>query len=187
MKIWISHLRKRIKRLLNSLSICIENSFPMIITGDTGVGKKEIIRQLAYLTNNKVVEVDLNSSIDTTELLGNFDKINLNYHIKSIKEDLGILKDQMLYSKSLFVDHYNSLNILEHSISRLTSNNSQQDILSLINELDNHLNQLSGIMADKNLLLLISSIREKLNVMKVTKDLIIINIFFFEWNGSLII
>ena len=181
------NIHNRNKRFFNSFSICIENSFPMIITGDTGVGKKEIIRQLAYLTNNKVVEVGLNSSIDTTELLGNFDKINLNYHIKSIKEDLGILKDQMLYSKSLFVDHYNSLNILEHSISRLTSNNSQQDILSLINELDNHLNQLSGIMADKNLLLLISSIREKLNVMKVTQDLIFSNIFSFEWHDSLLI
>ena len=49
------------------------------------------------------------------------------------------------------------------------------------------MNQLSGIIADNYLFLLIGSITEKFNVLKLALDLIISNKFSFEWHDSLLI
>jgi MoxR-like ATPase len=77
-----------IKKYQNLVKLCINNNFPVILTGESSLGKKELIRYLAKQSNNSLYEFTLNSSMDSTELLGNFDKVNLAYHIQLLKDKL---------------------------------------------------------------------------------------------------
>jgi len=82
------HYTTIFSKYINKVLLCIENNYPVILTGDSGLGKKELIRYIAKKSKNDLYEFCLNSSMDSTELLGNYDKINFSYHLKLVKDEI---------------------------------------------------------------------------------------------------
>ena len=54
---------------LENLMKCVDMNWMSILTGPTS-GKTSVVRLLAQLTNNHLVELSMNSAVDTMELLG---------------------------------------------------------------------------------------------------------------------
>ncbi|EFA84854.1 type A von Willebrand factor domain-containing protein [Heterostelium album PN500] len=76
-----------LQRLLNPLESilkCIEMGWMSILIGSTSTSKTSSIRLLAQLTGNTLYEFSMNSSVDTTELLGGFEQVDLVRHQKRI-------------------------------------------------------------------------------------------------------
>ena len=64
-------------RALESLASAVQNKWMALLTGPSGSGKTALVRLLAQLTHQPLVEFAVNSSVDTTELLGSFEQVDL--------------------------------------------------------------------------------------------------------------
>ena len=61
---------------LEAIGHCVTQSWLSIITGRSGCGKTELIRTLAHATGNTLIEIPINNSTDTMDIIGSFEQIN---------------------------------------------------------------------------------------------------------------
>lgn len=61
---------------LESLMKCVERGWMSILVGPTASGKTSLVRLLALLTGHRLRVMAMNSSMDTTELLGGFEQVS---------------------------------------------------------------------------------------------------------------
>lgn len=64
-------------RPLESLMKCVEMGWMSILVGPTVSGKTSLVRLLALLTGHRLRVMAMNSSMDTTELLGGFEQVDI--------------------------------------------------------------------------------------------------------------
>ena len=63
--------------IAESVTLCIEKSWPVLLVGPSGVGKSTLIRQLAGLAGAEISELCMNPEIDTMDLVGGFERIDI--------------------------------------------------------------------------------------------------------------
>ncbi|XP_042247008.1 midasin [Thunnus maccoyii] len=64
-------------RPLESLMKCVEMGWMTILVGPTASGKTSLVRLLALLTGHRLRVMAMNSAMDTTELLGGFEQVDI--------------------------------------------------------------------------------------------------------------
>lgn len=74
--------------LLETLMTCVKNNMPCIITGSSGAGKSSAIKLLAGIIGANLCELPLNSDIDTTDLVGGFEQIDLSRKSSKVLEGI---------------------------------------------------------------------------------------------------
>lgn len=90
-----SHILHTFLAPLEALMKCVELGWMAIVTGPSASGKTSIVRLLSKLTGNKLQEFAMNNSVDTMELLGGFEQVDLNRHRQVIMENLEELTDRI--------------------------------------------------------------------------------------------
>ena len=80
-------------RALENLIKCVDMNWMSILVGPTTSGKTSLVRLLSKITGNKLYEFAMNSSVDTTELLGGFEQIDLGHHKSNFLKKLDGLLD----------------------------------------------------------------------------------------------
>lgn len=55
---------------------CVHMSWMVILVGPAAVGKTSLVELLAHLTGHRLKIMAMNSTMDTTELLGGFEQVN---------------------------------------------------------------------------------------------------------------
>ncbi|CAG8763958.1 4994_t:CDS:1, partial [Acaulospora colombiana] len=90
-----------------SLMKCVEVNWMAILTGPEATGKTSLVRLLAKLTGNKLEEFSMNSSVDTTELLGGFEQLELSRHRQMVIDELISISNRT--SKLLLIKNRNSI------------------------------------------------------------------------------
>jgi len=66
------------RKIISELINCVNNGWPMIISGPEATGKTILVKKLASLTNNKIIEIVVSPNTDSTELLGFYEQANIN-------------------------------------------------------------------------------------------------------------
>ncbi|CAI2169296.1 7876_t:CDS:10, partial [Funneliformis geosporum] len=107
-----SHLKS-----LESLMKCVEFNWMVILTGHEAIGKTSLVRLLANLTGNHLEEFAMNSSVDTIELLGGFEQVDLARHRQVVVDELRrltaeVTKDILLISHSINLFEGNTIQVL---------------------------------------------------------------------------
>ncbi|KAJ1986122.1 AAA ATPase midasin [Dimargaris cristalligena] len=89
---WASQLRllHRDLPILEAVMLCIQHQWMPILVGESATGKTSLIRYLALLTGHRLLEFSMNSGVDSMELLGGFEQLDVNRHRAQI---LGRLDD----------------------------------------------------------------------------------------------
>ncbi|XP_036943295.1 midasin isoform X1 [Acanthopagrus latus] len=64
-------------RPLESLMKCVEKGWMTILVGPTASGKTSLVRLIALLTGHRLRVMAMNSAMDTTELLGGFEQVDI--------------------------------------------------------------------------------------------------------------
>uniref|UniRef100_A0A3B4AV04 Midasin n=1 Tax=Periophthalmus magnuspinnatus TaxID=409849 RepID=A0A3B4AV04_9GOBI len=64
-------------RPLESLMKCVEMGWMMILVGPSASGKTSLVQLLALLSGHRLRVMPMNSSMDTTELLGGFEQVDI--------------------------------------------------------------------------------------------------------------
>lgn len=60
---------------LEAIMKCVHMSWMVILVGPAASGKTSLLQLLAYLTGHQLKIMPMNSSMDTTELLGGFEQV----------------------------------------------------------------------------------------------------------------
>ncbi|XP_015262586.1 PREDICTED: midasin [Gekko japonicus] len=71
---------------LESVMKCVHMNWMVILVGPASAGKTSLVQLLAYLSGHKLKIMAVNSSMDTTELLGGFEQVDIIRPWKSLLE-----------------------------------------------------------------------------------------------------
>ena len=64
-------------KLVESVLLCIENNWPCLLVGPSGAGKTSLILQLASYVGSHVVNLPLNADMDTMDLIGGYEQLDV--------------------------------------------------------------------------------------------------------------
>ncbi|EGC33347.1 hypothetical protein DICPUDRAFT_154614 [Dictyostelium purpureum] len=109
-------------RLLNPLENimkCIEMNWMSILIGPTSTSKTSSIRLLAQLTGNTLYEFSMNSSVDTTEILGGFEQIDMVRYQKKIISSTSALITKVSSHIMTYFNHENASELLPLCIASI--------------------------------------------------------------------
>ncbi|CEJ89459.1 Putative Midasin [[Torrubiella] hemipterigena] len=75
------------KRLLEQIAVAVKLSEPVLLVGETGIGKTTVVQQLAESLGNKLVAVNLSQQSEVGDLLGGFKPVNIRALAIPLKEE----------------------------------------------------------------------------------------------------
>ncbi|CCH41350.1 Midasin [Wickerhamomyces ciferrii] len=81
----LNHLQSNTEFVESSL-LAIQNNWPLIFVGSSSSGKTELVRYLATISSAKVVEFSMNSDIDSMDILGGYEQVDLTKRVTAIVE-----------------------------------------------------------------------------------------------------
>ncbi|KAH0622150.1 hypothetical protein JD844_024188 [Phrynosoma platyrhinos] len=70
---------------LESIMKCVHMSWMVILVGPAAAGKTSLVQLLAYLTGHQLKIMAMNSSMDTTELLGGFEQVEFSRLVEEFR------------------------------------------------------------------------------------------------------
>ena len=73
--------------LIDSLEICIRNNWLAILNGPSGSGKSHLLHFMARLHGVEIKEFGMHGDVDTLELLGSYEQVNVQRQIRAAVED----------------------------------------------------------------------------------------------------
>lgn len=77
--------------ILERIAEAANQNEPVLLVGETGVGKTSSIQYLAYQTNHKLVVVNMNNQSDVSDLIGGFKPVDISYVIAPLRLEFEIL------------------------------------------------------------------------------------------------
>ena len=111
---------------MESIMLCVRNSWLPILVGSVGSGKSSIVRLLAKLTGNTLHEFSVNSAMDSYDLVGGFHQVGLERKARICLDRLrnelaSFIKANFHSNNPLLQDTYS----LYHVISRYILQNEK--------------------------------------------------------------
>ena len=74
--------------VLESMMLCAQQKWPILLVGSPESGKQDLIRHLASLVGADLAELPLNADIDTIDIIGGYDQANMQRDILILKNEL---------------------------------------------------------------------------------------------------
>ena len=71
--------------LQESILLCLQHRWPCLLVGPSGSGKSSLIRHIAGKAGADITELPLNSDMDTMDLIGGYEQIDIQRHILEFK------------------------------------------------------------------------------------------------------
>ncbi|QID86702.1 AAA ATPase midasin [Saccharomyces pastorianus] len=123
----------------------INNNWPLILVGPSNSGKTETIRFLASVLGPQVDVFSMNSDIDSMDILGGYEQVDLTRKISYITEDLiNVLREILSMNMKLPPNTTaitEGLNLLEHLLNNIITPDKFQDLKNRFNKFFSHLEE----------------------------------------------
>lgn len=75
------------KKLLEQIAVAVRLEEPVLLVGETGIGKTTVVQQLAESLGHKLIAVNLSQQSEAGDLLGGFKPVNVRSLAVPLKED----------------------------------------------------------------------------------------------------
>jgi midasin len=75
------------KRLLEQIAVSVKLEEPVLLVGETGIGKTTVVQQLAESLGNRLIAVNLSQQSEVGDLLGGFKPVNVRSLAVPLKEE----------------------------------------------------------------------------------------------------
>lgn len=73
--------------LLERIAVAVQENEPVLLVGETGVGKTSSVQYLAHQTNHKLVVINMNNQSDVSDLIGGFKPVDLAFVIAPLRAE----------------------------------------------------------------------------------------------------
>lgn len=77
--------------VLERISVCVQQNEPVLLVGETGVGKTSSVQYLAYQTSHKLVVVNMNNQSDVSDLIGGFKPVDMSFIVSPLRNEFETL------------------------------------------------------------------------------------------------
>lgn len=77
--------------ILEKIAVAVTHNEPVLLVGETGVGKTSSVQYLAHQTNHKLVVVNMNNQSDVSDLIGGYKPVDLEFVIKPMRTEFEFL------------------------------------------------------------------------------------------------
>ncbi|KAH8296969.1 hypothetical protein KR044_002099 [Drosophila immigrans] len=100
--------------ILERIAVCVSHSEPVLLVGETGVGKTSSVQYLAERTEHKLVAINMNNQSDVSDLIGGFKPVELNYVLAPLRYEFEHLFSETFNTEKnqqfllIFAKHFNS-------------------------------------------------------------------------------
>lgn len=109
--------------IYESVLRCIKNSWPVILVGPTNAGKTNIIKFLASGIGAQVTTFSMNGDVDSMDILGGYEQVDLTRKISAIIADLrGVLRNSLVIGMGIELQDEPAMNA-SLALLRLISEN----------------------------------------------------------------
>ncbi|EED15512.1 midasin, putative [Talaromyces stipitatus ATCC 10500] len=95
---WFAPTRAAL-RTMEQIAAAVQVSEPVLLVGETGIGKTAVIQQLANLTCQKLTVVNLSQQSESSDLLGGFRPVNLRSTAIPLLDEFNQLFEQTFSAK----------------------------------------------------------------------------------------
>ena len=117
-------------KVLEFISVAVQenknkNAEPILLVGETGVGKTSAVQHLAGLVGRKLITVNLNQQTECADLLGGYKPVDLEHFIKPVRE-----RFEGLFSKTFSLQ--DNTKFMSH-LSTCYRNQQWKNLLKLMN------------------------------------------------------
>ncbi|CAI4046401.1 hypothetical protein N7582_003803 [Saccharomyces uvarum] len=123
----------------------INNNWPLVLVGPSNSGKTETIRFLASVLGPQVDVFSMNSDIDSMDILGGYEQVDLTRKISYITEDLiNVLREILSMNMKLPPNTtaiMEGLNLLEYLLNNIITPDKFQDLKNRFNKFFSHLEE----------------------------------------------
>ncbi|ORD99878.1 MDN1 [Hepatospora eriocheir] len=108
-------LTDAIKELIHNIYVAVKNREPILLIGETGIGKTMICEIIAMLFNTNLDMINMNENMEASDLIGQFEMVNGTIVwndgvlISSIKNNNALLIDEINLSDDSVLERFNSL------------------------------------------------------------------------------
>ena len=121
----------------------INNNWPLVLVGPSNSGKTEIIRLLASLLGPRVDVFSMNSDIDSMDILGGYEQVDLTRKISYITEDLtNVVREIVSINMKLSPNVtaiMEGLNLLNYMLNNIVTPENFQGFTGRFNKFFSHL------------------------------------------------
>ncbi|XP_034479634.1 midasin [Drosophila innubila] len=100
--------------ILERIAVCVSHSEPVLLVGETGVGKTSSVQYLAERTEHKLVAINMNNQSDVSDLVGGFKPVELNYVLAPLRYEFEHLFSETFNPEKnqqfllIFATHFNN-------------------------------------------------------------------------------
>ncbi|KAL7735504.1 hypothetical protein ACLKA6_010538 [Drosophila palustris] len=100
--------------ILERIAVCVSHSEPVLLVGETGVGKTSSVQYLAERTEHKLVAINMNNQSDVSDLVGGFKPVELNYVLAPLRYEFEHLFSETFNAEKnqqfllIFATHFNN-------------------------------------------------------------------------------
>lgn len=77
--------------VLERIAVAVQQNEPVLLVGETGVGKTSSVQYLSYQTNHKLVAINMNNQSDVSDLVGGFKPVDLSFVIAPLRSEFEYL------------------------------------------------------------------------------------------------
>jgi midasin len=63
-------LTRDYRNLLERVAVCVQSNEPVLLNGETGIGKTKIVQQLARYVNAELLVINMSLDSDAADLIG---------------------------------------------------------------------------------------------------------------------
>lgn len=107
-------LTNHTQRLLEQISVAVSQREPLLLVGETGIGKTTAVQHLSARLGQSLLAINLSQQSETGDLLGGFKPVNIRSLIVPLKDEFDVIFEETFSSKknAKFVE------TLNHSIAK---------------------------------------------------------------------
>ncbi|ODQ78812.1 hypothetical protein BABINDRAFT_162495 [Babjeviella inositovora NRRL Y-12698] len=131
--------------LMESAFMCVNRNWPLIIVGPTNSGKTELVRLTASLVGAHVVEFAMNSDVDSMDILGGYEQVDVARGIAALcRATAHVLRDLTVVNMKGATD----ATVMGHALRllKLVSSTVGTEHFADVSHAVQHLSQLTGNM-----------------------------------------